>query len=249
MKAFWWFEENLIAGMARPGFNGTPWFDLPYEQAVLMGWVGQHSSGDLPKAELFEHVESYCPKIAKFYDLDQNQSDEITRKLHTKEGLRSGFKKLSDITKIVKNFEVGDEHIHLELCGNRLDHEISFLKEKGFKKIVTLTEKHHNSEKLSDHFETHHFSIGDLTAPAFEQVVEMAEVVNRTKKDREPMAVHCLAGIGRTSTMLIASHLVLGEKLENLLPILSLRNPQYKLAGVQSEFLRSVAEKLKGKRI
>jgi hypothetical protein len=28
MKAFWWFKENEIAGMARPGINCTRWFDF-----------------------------------------------------------------------------------------------------------------------------------------------------------------------------------------------------------------------------
>ncbi len=31
MKAFWWFKQDSIAGMARPGFNSVPWFDLPSE--------------------------------------------------------------------------------------------------------------------------------------------------------------------------------------------------------------------------
>jgi hypothetical protein len=36
MKAFWWFKENSIAGMARPGFNSVRWFDLPFDEALLL---------------------------------------------------------------------------------------------------------------------------------------------------------------------------------------------------------------------
>jgi len=33
MKALWWFKDNQIAGMARPGFNHSQWFDMPFDDA------------------------------------------------------------------------------------------------------------------------------------------------------------------------------------------------------------------------
>ncbi|OYW07389.1 MAG: 50S ribosomal protein L13 [Acidobacteriia bacterium 12-62-4] len=39
----------------------------------------------------------------------------------------------------------------------------------------------------------------------------MAEIVTAANKNKEKLAVHCLAGIGRTSTMLIAAHILMGK--------------------------------------
>ncbi|MEZ4871352.1 MAG: protein-tyrosine phosphatase family protein [Bdellovibrionales bacterium] len=245
MKAFWWFEDNLLAGMARPGFNCTQWFDLPYDEAVMMGWLGQHSSGEALREDLHQHVQYYCPKIARFYGLEPEESLEIAKKYYSKSGVEAALDKLLNNTKILKSYEVTEDRIQFSFCDIRLDQEISFLKNQGIKTVVTLTEQHHNKDELSDHFDLHHFSIRDLDAPSFEQVLEFSEIIKQSKVDREPMAIHCLAGIGRTSTMLIAAHLVLGENLDQLLADLAVKNPSYKFAGSQAEFIHSVAENLK----
>ena len=50
------------------------------------------------------------------------------------------------------------------------------------------------------------------------------------------MAVHCLAGIGRASTMLMASHIMLGESADELEQILKKQNPPFLLTGTQGKF-------------
>ena len=45
MQAFWWYKENLIAGMGRPGFNRINWLDFTPEIAELLGWLGRYESG------------------------------------------------------------------------------------------------------------------------------------------------------------------------------------------------------------
>jgi len=244
MKAFWWFEDNSVAGMARPGFNCTHWFDLEYDEVVLMGWLGQYSSGSARRQDFHHHMKTYCPKIAKFYGQNETKSNQIAENYHTKVGVLRGLEKLADRTELLAEFNVTDDEISFTFCDRRLDHEISFLKKSGFKKVVTLTEQHHGKDVLQNHFELHHFSIVDLDAPSFDQVLEMAEIIKASKVDKKALAVHCLAGIGRTSTMLIAAHMALGKKLEKLLEVVSVRNPSYKLTGSQADFIHSVKDQL-----
>ena len=59
----------------------------------------------------------------------------------------------------------------------------------------------------------------------------------------ETMVVHCLAGIGRTSTMLMASHIMLGESADELEQILKKQKPPFSLTGTQGEFLKSFGKK------
>lgn len=68
-------------------------------------------------------------------------------------------------------------------------------------------------------------------------------VIQSALSRKETMAVHCLAGIGRTSTMLMASHIMLGENADELEQILKKQNPTFSLVGSQGEFLRSLSSK------
>lgn len=110
--------------------------------------------------------------------------------------------------------------------------------------MVSLTERHHNQEDLQQHFQATHISINDLDAPTLEQVHQLAEILRQAKKKREKVAVHCLAGIGRTSTMLISAHMVLGEKLGQLKELIAKQNPSFIFAGKQAEFIHALAERL-----
>lgn len=58
MKAFWWFKENSIAGMGRPGFNRMSWSDLTFEEDLVLGWFGNRSSGTEKLDSLRKHVRS-----------------------------------------------------------------------------------------------------------------------------------------------------------------------------------------------
>ena len=87
-----------------------------------------------------------------------------------------------------------------------------------------MTERHHNRDELQHHFVLHHIGIEDLGAPHLEQVKELAGILDASKKKGEKLAVHCLAGIGgRTSTMLMAAHMLKGEALRDLQALLSSR--------------------------
>lgn len=246
MNAFWWFEEGQVAGMARPGFNGVHWYDIPFDEVLLFGWLGVLSAGPCPLRDLQNYVESHSQKIAQFYDHDEAQRRAVVDTFSTPEGVEKIAERLIEHTQVLQEFAVTNDQVHFVFSAARLNYEISFLKKLGFARIAALTEIHHNTDVLASHFQLHHFSIEDLNAPSLEQVREMGEIVKAAKKDREPLAIHCMAGIGRTSTMIIAAHMALGESLDELLPKIAACNPTFNLTGSQATFIRSVESQLRG---
>jgi protein-tyrosine phosphatase len=155
------------------------------------------------------------------------------------------FQRVADRTKCLEHFEVSGDRISFKLSRSQLHSEIKFLKQSKIGSVVTLTEEPNQPEQLKQHFELRHLAIDDLHAPQIEQVVELANIIKESQSREQGIAVHCMAGIGRTSTMLVASHLLLGESLDSLLSQLRKRNPAFQLTGTQADFVRSVAEQVK----
>lgn len=94
MRVFWWIKEHKIAGMARPGFNGTTWFDFPHDEPVLVGWIAQFSSGSTSLPDLHHHVKIYGSKIRSFYILVEQTADNQLRQLFDKNGIVDISKKI-----------------------------------------------------------------------------------------------------------------------------------------------------------
>jgi atypical dual specificity phosphatase len=249
MKAFWWYKENEIAGMARPGFNCTRWFEFPFDQALVVGWIGQHSSGETRLADFHEHVHQYGAKILKFYDLTPDAASRIYQNLCDRNGLLATLKRLSDGSQLLEAYDVTESTLRFEFSQSRLESEIAFLKSQEIEQIVSLTERHHSKDLLDRHFDTYHFSINDLDPPRLHQVRELSEVLQNAKNSGRKLAVHCLAGIGRTSTMLIGAHLLMGESLDSLKAHVSRQNPAFVFTGKQAEFLLALAAELQSEEI
>lgn len=240
MDAFWWFKENEIAGFARPGFNCTHWFDYPFDEAIIMSWLGQHNSGKIPLTDLKRHLVNYTPKVLPFYRLTET-AEEIAEKYMQPEVIETALARVMDRTKKLAGFEVNEDHVLVEFCDERLGEEIDFLKSKGITRVVSLTEQHLNSEKLADHFSLHHFSINDMGAPSVEQAEELAKIIQTTRDNNEVLGVHCMAGIGRTTTMIVSAHLILGSTLEEMKAHVASKNPKFQFVGSQAKFMEDIA--------
>ena len=80
---------------------------------------------------------------------------------------------------------------------------LEYFKSVGIGAIVSLTEEPLGQSLISEFgFEYHHIPIADFSAPDFEQVDQFVEVVKKALRERQKVLVHCLAGRGRTGTML-----------------------------------------------
>jgi atypical dual specificity phosphatase len=240
VNAFWWFRENSIAGMGRPGLNAVRWYDLPFDEAILLGWVGRHSTPVEGLESFREHLRTYAPRVFPFYDMDDRSGQRAIAVFADEAGISSVLAKLAQRTKILDAFEVRDDQVHFSWNRSRLDDEIRFLKDRKIARIVTLTERHHHRDVLADHFALHHIGIDDLGAPSLGQVHELAEILGESRARNQSVAVHCLAGIGRTSTMLMGAHIVLGESPVELRMLIKRQNPVFILTGEQEKFINSL---------
>lgn len=240
MQAFWWFKENSVAGMGRPGFNKLSWGKLGYAEDLALGWFGARSSGVEPIESLQKHMHIHGAKLMTLLKYTQKDLDEILNNIHSDDYIKSLITRVTERTECLETFEIADNHIYFTLNSKRLNYEVDFLQKKQITKIIALTETHHENRAIEKFFQTEHIPIDDLGAPKMEQVTRLAELIDQAQTQNHKIAVHCMAGIGRTSTMLMAAHIVRGEKLTDLNVLIAKQNPAFKLTQIQLDFLKSI---------
>lgn len=247
MKAFWWFKQNSVAGMARPGFNSIRWFDMPFEESIVFAWIGQRTTGTYSLIEFKKHLREYGALAKPFFDMDETTFENIVNSFNDLHHTKNMFLKVADRTQCIEHFEINSDTMTFRLNQERLAHEIDYMKKNGVSTVVTLTENHNQKDELAEHFDLHHLAIDDMHPPTFEQAEKLAEIIRQSHAQNKNVVVHCMAGIGRTSTMILSAHLILGESFDELKNLIQMQNPTYKLSGSQFNFVNSVAEKLNQK--
>ena len=80
---------------------------------------------------------------------------------------------------------------------------MEFLKDEGISVIITLTEEPLSEAVVEEFgFAYHHIPVADFAAPTARQIDQFIRVVEKARKTGAKSVVHCLAGRGRTGTML-----------------------------------------------
>ena len=89
--------------------------------------------------------------------------------------------------------------------------EIEWAKEEGVKSVVTIREEPLDNEWVKDLNYLHVMS-DDMGIPEFSDLVNSIDFIHQRITDNEPVMVHCLAGLGRTGTIL-ACYLIKYEQM------------------------------------
>ena len=89
--------------------------------------------------------------------------------------------------------------------------EVQWVIEQGVKSIVTVREEPLDDDWVKD-VNYLHISSNDMGVPEFADLTYAVDFIHRRITNSEPVMVHCLAGMGRTGTIL-ACYLIKYQKM------------------------------------
>ena len=123
---------------------------------------------------------------------------------------------------------------------NDMEHDLAALKRMGISRLITLTERDLPQDALQSHgLANLHLPIRDHEAPSLGQIQMLLKRMEMLLNKGEVLAVHCLAGIGRTGTVLAAWLVREGLTASEALRRVRLIDHQYVQSTEQESFLQA----------
>ncbi len=241
---FWWYRDGSVAGMARPGFNRFDWQHLSMAEAALLSWIGKVDSSRVTLSDLSDHLDWYLSSVGIFDDAPAEERERQLRPLLRVETLLDRISALNEKTEALTDFGWDGDALHLDFNDELKRREVASLRACGIEILVSLVESPPDDVVVNGGLEVHHLPIDDLTPPSRDQVRTFASLLERAETEKRGLVAHCLAGIGRTSTILMAGHLMRGHGLGEVRREVEERNPRYGFAGRQWEFLQALSREV-----
>ena len=103
--------------------------------------------------------------------------------------------------------------------------EIKWMQEEGVKSIVTIREEPLDEDWTAGMNYLHVLS-DDMGVPSFDDLKSSVDYIDKKIQNKEPVMVHCLAGLGRTGTIL-ACYLIKYEKMSAIDAIQHVREKRH----------------------
>jgi len=127
--------------------------------------------------------------------------------------------------------------------GASIASDLTVLREQGIESVLTLTETPVLAHELeAAGLDALHLPVDDFHAPTTQQMLQALEYIDASLAENMPVAVHCLAGQGRTGTILAAWLLRSGLSADDAISEIRALTPGAIESVPQVEALRRWAE-------
>ncbi|PJK02179.1 hypothetical protein CO615_03095 [Lysobacteraceae bacterium NML75-0749] len=126
--------------------------------------------------------------------------------------------------------------------------QYQYLAESNIKVLVNLEESvRYPLQELRDAgIEFRHVPMPDMSAPSFDQALEICRLAESLISNNQGIVLHCRGGLGRTGTCLASILIWHGETAENAINIIRTHEPKAIQSRSQVAFLHDFAERIYG---
>lgn len=124
-----------------------------------------------------------------------------------------------------------------------MNYDLAALRRVGVTRLITLTEQPLDDKRLEPYgIRSSWHPVVDMAAPSLMEGIAICGEISQMIDDGQVVAVHCLAGLGRTGTMLAAYLIWHGSQALDALEAVRRVEPRWVQSQVQVSFLEKFAE-------